>query len=91
MATTIEFKATQTDVNLQRASGYKSFDIDALNKKKLLTRHEAAFYIGVCPATMHTIIHNDDFPALARIGGRVFVNRMVLDQWIDEQTGKKGV
>lgn len=65
------------------------FEMNELKKKVLLSRKEAAFYIGVSPATMHTIMHSDGFPALVRIGRqRVFVNREKLDQWIDERTGK---
>lgn len=67
------------------------YNMDELRAKKLLTRDEAAFYIGVCKATLQKIIYEDDFPALVRIGhsrGRVFINREKLDEWIDTKTGK---
>lgn len=64
------------------------YSMEELKKKKLLTRKEAAFYVGVSPTNMHTIMHSDNFPAFVRIGGRrVFVNREILEQWIDENTG----
>lgn len=65
----------------------KVFDMDELRKKRLLNKEEAAAYIGVCDSTMHTTMHAKDFPALVRIGHRVFVNREVLDKWIDDKTG----
>lgn len=61
-----------------------------LREKKMLTKAEAAFYIGVCVKTLNSIIEKQDFYPLARIGfgrGRVFINREKLDQWIDEQDG----
>lgn len=64
--------------------------IEEMKGKKLLTRDEAAAYIGVCKATLHKIIYDEGFPALVRIGngrGRVFINREKLDEWIDEKTG----
>lgn len=62
-----------------------------LKHKKLLTRDEAADYLGICKASLDKIIHKPDFPALVRIGqgrGRVFINRERLDTWIDENTGR---
>lgn len=66
-------------------------NIDGLKSKKLLTRYEAAAYIGISINSLQNLIHSKDFPALVRIGqgrGRVFVNRERLDEWIDENTGK---
>lgn len=66
-------------------------NMEELKDRKLLTRDEAAFYIGICKASLNKIIHGRDFPALVRIGsgrGRVFINREKLDQWIDENTGR---
>lgn len=59
--------------------------------RKLITRKEAAEYLGVSVATLSSMIHDKNFPALVRIGngrGRVFINREILDKWIDEKTGK---
>lgn len=66
------------------------YSMEELKGRKLLTRDEAAFYIGICKASLNKIIHDPDFPALVRIGhgrGRVFVNREKLDKWLDEKTG----
>jgi excisionase family DNA binding protein len=62
-----------------------------LTNKKLLTKQEACFYIGISLQTLNRLINKTEFPAMVRIGfgqGRVFINREILDQWIDAQTGK---
>ena len=56
--------------------------------KKLLSRKEAAAYIGVGLTNMHHIMKRPDFPPLTRIGNLVFVKRELLDEWIDSQTEK---
>lgn len=56
--------------------------------RKLLTREEAAAYMGVCKVTLDKTISNPDFPAVVRIGRRVFIHREKLDQWIDEKAGQ---
>ena len=64
------------------------FKMDELSQKKLLTKTEAAFYIGICLTSLNVIIDRTEFYPLTRIGfgrGRVFVNREKLDKWIDEQ------
>ena len=64
--------------------------MDELKKKKLLTKAEAAFYIGICSKSLDNLISRGDLPAVVRIGygrGRVFINRNKLDDWIDSQTG----
>ena len=66
------------------------FSMVELKEKKLLTKDEAAFYIGIHKKTLTHIMSSGDFYPLVRIGhnrGRVFVNREKLDQWIDEQDG----
>ena len=66
------------------------YSMEDLKTRKLLTRSEAAFYIGISVTSLNKIIHGRDFPALVRIGngrGRVFVNREKLDEWLDEKTG----
>lgn len=66
------------------------YSMEDLRTRKLLTRREAAFYIGVSVTSLNKIIHDRDFPALVRIGygrGRVFVNRERLDEWINQKTG----
>lgn len=58
---------------------------------KLMTRQEAADFLGVSLGTLGQIIHKRDFPALVRIGsgrGRVFINRQKLEEWIDSRTGE---
>lgn len=65
------------------------YNMEELKKQKLLTREEAAFYLGICLASLNKVIHAPDFPALVRIGARrVFINRERLDAWIDENTGR---
>jgi excisionase family DNA binding protein len=61
-----------------------------LSERKLLTKQEAAEYIGIHKRTLTNIINAGGFYPLVRVGygrGRVFVNREKLDQWIDEQDG----
>lgn len=54
----------------------------------LLTKQEAADYIGVSVATLSNIMREPGFP-IVRIGARrVFINREKLDKWIDEKTEK---
>ena len=63
---------------------------EELTKKKLLTKQEACFYIGISLQTLNRLMKQTEFPATVRIGfgqGRVFINREILDQWIDDQTG----
>jgi hypothetical protein len=60
-----------------------------LKQKKLLTKGEAAFYLGIGLNLLNKIIRQD-FEPLARIGygrGRVFINREKLDAWINGQDG----
>lgn len=64
--------------------------METLKVKKMLTKNETAFYIGICLKTLNKIIDTGDFYPVTRIGfgrGRVFVNREKLDKWIDEQDG----
>ena len=74
--------------------GEKMQENNNINKsepKKLMTRDEAARYLRIGKTCLSKLIHDRDFPALVRIGngrGRVFINREVLDKWIDERTGK---
>ena len=66
------------------------YNMDELKKKKLLTKDEAAFYIGICVKTLTALMKEDGFP-LVRIGqgrGRVFINREKLNAWIDKNTGE---
>ena len=68
------------------------FDMAELKGKKLLTKGEAAAYIGIHAKTLTNIMNSGDFYPLVRIGhnrGRVFVNREKLDQWINEQDGSR--
>lgn len=61
-----------------------------LRERKMLTKAEAANYIGISVKTLNSIMEKQDFPAMTRIGfgrGRVFINREKLDQWINEQDG----
>ncbi len=51
---------------------------------ELLSRREAAIYLGVCRATLDRL----DIPK-TRIRHRVMFKREVLKQWIDEHTDKK--
>ncbi len=49
----------------------------------ILSRREAAIYLGVCRATLDRL----DIPK-TRIRHRVMFKREVLKQWIDEHTEK---
>lgn len=64
------------------------YNMDDLKKKRLLTKDEAAFYIGINVRTLTEIAKRENFPVV-RIGcgrGRVFINREKLDEWIDART-----
>jgi DNA binding domain, excisionase family len=63
------------------------YNMDELKKKKILSKDEAAFYIGICVKTLTALMKKDGFPVL-RLGRRVFIHREKLDEWIDENTGK---
>ena len=65
--------------------------MEATRCNKLLTRDEAAAYLGVSKVTLDKITRERGFPALVRIGigrGRVYFNRERLDEWIDKRTGR---
>lgn len=69
-----------------------TYDMGLLKNKKMLTKNEATFYMGVSIVTLTKIMNSGDFYPLVRIGhgrGRVFVNREKLDQWLDEQDGSR--
>jgi len=51
----------------------------------ILSRREAAEYLGVCRATLDRL----DIPK-TRIRHRVMFKRGVLIKWVDEHTDKKG-
>ncbi len=51
----------------------------------MLSRREAAKYLGICKATLDKL---DDL-AKTRIRHRVMFKREVLNKWIDEHTGEK--
>lgn len=53
---------------------------------KLLTRQEAAAYLGISLPTLCDLMRQPDFPVV-RVGARrVYVNREKLDLWIDART-----
>ena len=63
--------------------------VTKLRGKRLLTKFEAAAYIGICYRTLDRLIDKGGLP-VTRIGfgrGRVFIDREKLDQWLDEQDG----
>lgn len=69
-----------------------SYDMTELKAKTMLSKSEAAFYIGICLKSLNNLIDKTNFYPLVRIGfgrGRVFVNREKLDRWIDEQDGSR--
>lgn len=52
----------------------------------LLTKAEAAEYLGVSRPTFDNLMREPDFPVV-RIGARrVFINREKLDEWIERHT-----
>ena len=71
----------------------KAYNVGDLRTRKLLSRDEAAAYIGVSLATFQKYMSESGFPAAVRLGpehgrGRVFINRERLDEWIDSRTGQ---
>lgn len=65
----------------------KEFNLESLKQKKLLTREEAAFMIGISPSSMQKLMHEPEFPSFVKIGYRAFVDRESLDHWLGQQTG----
>lgn len=66
------------------------YDMNELRKKKLTTRKEVPFYVGLGHSTIDKIIRRPDCQALVRIGirrGRVFVNREWLDAYLNSHKG----
>lgn len=60
--------------------------INVTRTPKLMTRSEAAAYLGVSLASLAEIQREPGFP-LVRIGPRrVFIHREKLDEWIDART-----
>lgn len=55
-------------------------------EKLTLSVTEAAEIIGLSPARMYQVVHQEGFPAV-RIGKRIFVSAKGLEKWIDENTG----
>lgn len=53
-------------------------------EKLTLSVTEAAKIIGLSPARMYQVVHQDGFPAV-RIGKRIFVSAKGLEKWIDSQ------
>lgn len=54
--------------------------------KLTLSVTEAAEIIGLSPARMYQVVHQEGFPAV-RIGKRIFVSAKGLEEWIDKNTG----
>ncbi|MDR2899943.1 MAG: helix-turn-helix domain-containing protein [Treponema sp.] len=52
---------------------------------EVLSRREAALYLGVCESTLDRL---DDLPRI-RIRHRVMFKREMLNKWIDEHTDEK--
>lgn len=53
---------------------------------KLLTKAEAAEYLGVSQPTFDNIMREPGFPVVRLGVRRVFINREKLDEWIDART-----
>ena len=66
-------------------------NLETLRGRVLLTRQEAAAYIGISIVTMQKVMNQRDFPAVVRIGngrGRVFIHREKLEKWLEDQAGR---
>lgn len=61
------------------------------DKKIALSVKDAAALIGVSVTKMYDIMHCEDADFAARIGGRILISRMKLEEWIakkaEEQSG----
>jgi len=63
------------------------FNLEELKAKKLLTRQEAAFYLGnISLPTLDREAQSPNFPHQIRFGRRVFYSREELDRWIAEKS-----
>lgn len=59
--------------------------MDNDNKPHLLTVKEAAAYLRIAVPTVWRMLHDAKFPR-TRIGGRTFIKREALDDFIEENT-----
>lgn len=60
-----------------------------LKQKKLLSRREGCEYLGnISLPTLDKIVNDDNFPARVTLGRRVFIDRVKLDEWLEQRTGK---
>ena len=61
------------------------------DKKIALSVKDAAALIGVSVTKMYDIMHSEDADFAARIGGRILISRIKLEEWIakkaEEQSG----
>ena len=54
---------------------------------KLLTVKDFCKYINVSERKARTMLTEPNCPYRCKIGGKVLVNKPVLDKWIDSNTG----
>ena len=54
--------------------------------KKLLTVKDAAKYLSIGQTTMRKLLAEPNCPYVCKFGGRVFINKTILDKYIDSLT-----
>ena len=59
-------------------------------EKKVLSRKELAGYLGVGQNKAHQLVSDKSFYPAFRLGGRVLVNKDMLDKWLNEQCQPSG-
>ena len=56
-------------------------------EQKLMTIKEFCKYMSIGDSTARKILSEPNCPYACRIRGRIFINKTILDKWIDNNTG----
>lgn len=58
-----------------------------LQERDMLTRHDVADYLGVCPETARRIMHQANFPPISTFGRTHRVHRDAFVRWVAREFG----
>ncbi len=59
-----------------------------IDEPKLLNVKEFCKYIGVGERTARKLLAEPNCSYVFRLGGKIMVNKTILDKWIDNNTGR---
>lgn len=62
--------------------------MNKFENKKLLTVPDLCEYLGMGATTVRKMLAEPNCPYVCRVGGRIFANKMILDKYIDSNTGR---